>query len=145
MARAFFPAPLSGSPELVTLKFRFQAGAAAGAEPDFIVPAYCGVSGVTRDGSAGLYTISFIEKYPVFIGLVGTVLEATPAHDLIVKADVADYDATAGTLIITIVGVDGGTAAEDVIENDWVYLEVTFCRRNGLAPVGAIPLAAGSI
>lgn len=145
MARAFFPAPLSGSPELVTLKFRFQVGATGGAEPDFIVPAACGVSGVTRDGSAGVYTITFIEKFPVFIGCLGHVMEATPAHDLIVKADVADYDASAGTLAITVVGVDGGTAAEDVIENDWVYMEVTFCRRNGLAPTGAIPLAAGSI
>ncbi len=138
MSRRLWPAPLSGSPELVTLKFRFQVAATGGAEPDFIVPASCGVSDVTRDGSAGLYTITFDEKFPVFLGLVGTVLEATPAHDFIVKADIADYDAAAGTLIITVVGVDGGTAAEDVIENDWVYLEVTFCRRSAMAPSGAL-------
>jgi hypothetical protein len=140
MSRTLYPAPLSGSPELVTLKFRFQVGATGGAEPDFIVPASCGVHGVTRDGSAGLYTITFSEKYPVFIGCLGHVMEATPAHDLIVKADVADYDAALGTLIITVVGVDGSTAAEDVIENDWVYMEVTFCKRSELAPSGAIPL-----
>lgn len=138
MSRLLYPVHYVNSPEQVTLKFRFQVGATGGAEPDAIVPANCGVSDVTRDGSAGVYTITFDEKFPVFIGCLGHVMEATPAHDLIVKADVADYDASAGTLIITVVGVDGGTAAEDVIENDWVYMECTFCRKSNLCPSGAI-------
>ena len=123
---------MSAGPEVVAVVFRFQVGAAGGAEPDFQVPAGA-VSNVTRDGSAGLYTITFREKYPVFLGMVGSVLEATPAHDLFPKADIADYDAAAGTLQITVVGADGATAAEDVIENDWVFLTVYFMRVKTLA------------
>lgn len=133
---------MSAGPEVVAVVFRFQAGATGGAEPDFQVPAGA-VSNVTRDGSAGVYTVTFKEKYPVFLGMVGAVHEATPAHDLIVKCDVADYDATAGTLALTVVGVDGGTAAEDVIENDWVFLVAYFMRIKTLAgPAAGGPIPA---
>jgi hypothetical protein len=125
------------NPEVVAVVLRFQAGATGGAEPDFQVPAGS-VIDVTRDGSAGVYTVTFNEKYPVFLGMVGSVHEATPAHDLIVKCDVADYDNAAGTLILTVVGVDGGTAAEDVIEDDWVFLVCYFGRRTALSATGAI-------
>lgn len=123
---------MASGPEVVAVVFRFQVGATGGAEPDFQVPAGA-VSNVTRDGSAGVYTITFNEKYPVFLGMVGSVHEATPAHDLFPKADVADYDADAGTLAITVVGMDGATAAEDVIENDWVFIVAYFMRVKALA------------
>lgn len=129
---------MSAGPEVVAVVFRFQVAAAGGAEPDFQVPAGS-VSNVTRDGSAGLYSITFKEKYPVFLGVLGSVLEATPAHDLIVKASVASYSATTGVLQLTVVGADGTTAAEDVIDNDWVFVVAFFGRRTALATSGAIP------
>jgi hypothetical protein len=138
MSRKLWPAPLSGSPELVTLKFRFQVGATGGAEPDAIVPAACGVSDVIRNGTTGQYEVTFDEKFPVFIGMVGTVLEAEETHDLIVKCGAGDYSSSTGVLTVQVVGLDGSTADEDVVENDWVYLEVTFCRRSTLAPSGTI-------
>ena len=129
---------MSAGPEVVAVVFRFQAAAAGGAEPDFQVPAGS-VANVTRDGSAGLYSITFKEKYPVFLGVMGTVLEATPANDLIVKAGVASYSATTGVLQLTIVGADGTTAAEDVTDNDWVFVVAYFGRRTALGNTGPIP------
>lgn len=129
---------LVNSPEQVTLKFRFQVQAGgADNDPDVILPHKCGVTDVTNE-AVGQYRITFAEKFPVFIGMVGSVLEATPTHDLIVKCDVADYNATNGTLDVYVVGADGTTAAEEPADNDWVYCEVTFCRRSELAPSGAI-------
>jgi hypothetical protein len=138
MSRLLWPAPLSGSRDLVTLKFRFQVGATGGAEPDAIVPASCGVTDVIRNATTGQYEITFDQKFPVFIGMVGTVLEAEESHDLIVKCGAGDYSASTGVLTVQVVGLDGSTADEDVIEDDWVYLEVTFCRNSVGAPTGAI-------
>jgi hypothetical protein len=138
MSKVLYPVHYVNAPELVTMKFRFQVGATGGAEPDAIVPASCGVSDVIRNATAGQYEITFEEKFPVFIGLVGTVLEAEETHDLIVKAGVGDYVASTGVLTVQVVGADGSTADEDVVENDWVYLEVTFCRKSTLAPSGSI-------
>ncbi len=123
---------MSAGPEVVAVVFRFQVGATGGAEPDFQVPAGA-VSNVTRDGSAGVYSVTLREKYPVFLGMVGSVLEATPAHDLIVKTGVAKYTASTGVLELTVVGADGTTAAEDVIENDWVFVVAYFMRVQTLA------------
>lgn len=123
---------MSAGPEVVAVVFRFQAGAAGGAEPDFQVPAGA-VANVTRDGSAGLYSITFNEKYPVFLGLVGSVHEATPVNDLNIKADIADYSATTGVLTISVVGYDGAVAAEDVVEDDWVFIVAYFMRVQTLA------------
>lgn len=123
---------MSAGPEVVAVVFRFQAGATGGAEPDHQVPAGA-VTDVTRDGSAGLYSITFREKYPVLLGVLGSVMEATPVNDYVVKADVADYDATTGIMIVTVVGLDGSAAAEDVIEDDWVFIVAYFMRRQSLA------------
>lgn len=126
---------LVNSPEQVTIKFRFQINGTS--DPDNVVPALSGVTEVTRT-SAGLFVVTFAEKWPVFIGATGSVLEATQAHDLIVKTSVAGYVPSTGLLTLTVVGADGSTAAEDPPDNDWVYVEATFCRRSGLAPSGAI-------
>jgi hypothetical protein len=124
-----------GNPEQLTLKFRFQINGTD--DPDFIVPGGC-VTDVTQE-STGVFKITFAQKYPVFVGLVGTVLEATPVNDLIVKADVADYDSSAGTLLVSVVGaLHDAAAAEDPVDDDWVYLEVTFCTRSTLSPAVAI-------
>lgn len=123
------------SPELVRVCFRFQINGTS--DPDALFPSAQGVTNVVRD-SAGVFTITFAEKWPALLGCVGMVMEATPAHDLIVKADLADYSSTNGTLAVTVVGADGSSAAEDPPDNDWVYLECTFCRRNNLQASGSI-------
>ena len=142
MARKLHPAPLGVSPELVKVCFRFQINGTS--DPDNILPAACMVSNVTRT-SAGLFSITFIEKFPVCIGFTGSVLESTQAHDLIVKSSAGAYSATTGITTVTVVGADGSTAAEDPADNDWVYCEFLFCRRNDLAPSGALPVASSSI
>ncbi len=126
---------LVGSPELVTLKFRFQSNGGQPAAADHLVPGNSGVTSVTQAATDGIWTITFAEKYPVFVGGFGHVLPATNANDQIVKIDVADYSATAGTLIVHTIGaLDTTAVAEAVAANDWVYCELTFCRRSGLAP-----------
>jgi hypothetical protein len=123
------------SPELVRICFRFQINGTS--DPDALYPGYQGVTDVSRSG-AGVFVVTFAEKWSAMVGFTGTVLEATPAHDLIVKAALAGYDASAGTLTLTVVGADGSTAAEDPVDNDWVYVECVFARRNGLQASVAI-------
>lgn len=123
------------SPELVVVKFRFQINGTS--DPDFVVPGSQGVTEVTRT-SAGLFVVTLAEKYPTFVGAVGTVLEATQAHDLICKFSVAGYVASTGKLTFTVVGADGSSAAEDPADNDWVYVEATFGRRSGMHAQAAI-------
>lgn len=138
MSRTLYPLHYVNSPEQVTVKFRFQAAAAGGDDPDFIVPHLCGVTDVVRNATAGQYEITFAEKFPVFIGMVGTVLEAEETNDFVVKCGAGDYDSSTGVLTVQVVGLDGAVADEDVVENDWVYIEATFCRKSALAPSGAI-------
>ena len=129
------------APELITIKARIQSAGAAATAPDFQVPA--GTFAVATLASTGLYTVTLREKYPVFVGGQGTVMTAIAGvgtADLQVVFDVAGYNATTGVLTFSVVGADGGTAIEDVPDNDWIYLELTFCRRSGLAPTGALPV-----
>lgn len=131
---------MSAVGEVVCVPFRFQAAAAGGAEPDFQMPAGT-VANVIRAGSAGLYNVTFREKYPVFLGVVGTVLEADEVNDLIVKAGVGDYDPTTGVLALRVVGaLDTTSAGTDVTDNDWVFVVAYFVRRTtAFGTVGAIP------
>lgn len=122
-----------GNPEQLTLKFRFQVNGVT--NPDFVLPGSC-VIDVVRTG-VGVFEIAFAEKYPVFVGLVGNVLAATPVSDLQVKAGVANYVATTGKLTVTVVD-SGVAAAADPVDNDWVYCEVTVCRRSRLSDAVAI-------
>ncbi len=130
---------LVNSPEQVTLNFRFQSAGGQPSAPDFIVPGLCGVTDVTQAATDGIFTVTFAEKYPVFIGGHGSVMPATNANDQIVKIDVADYSPTAGTLMVHVIGaLDTTQVAEAVAADDWVYLSLTFCRRSQLAPTTAI-------
>lgn len=140
MSRILYPAPLSTSPELVTIKARIQSAGAAATAPDFQVPA--GTFAAATLASTGLYTVTLREWYPVFVGGIGQVMTAVAGvgtADLRVVFDVAGYDPATGVLTFSVVGTDGSTAIEDVPDNDWIYLELTFCRRSGLAPSGALP------
>lgn len=126
----------SALPEQVRYCFRFQINGTS--DPDFIMPAGA-VKDITRS-SAGVFVVKLNDgQRPAgLVGLVGSVLEATQAHDLMVKGSVAGYDATTGFLTITVVGADGTTAAEDPADNDWVYVEATFQRRSVYATAGSI-------
>lgn len=129
------------APELITLKARIQSAGAATNAPDFQVPA--GTFASATLASTGLYTVTLREKYPIFVGGTGSVMTAIAGvgtADLQVVFDVAGYDATTGVLTFSVVGADGGTAVEDVPDNDWIYLELTFCRRSTLCPTGALPV-----
>jgi hypothetical protein len=132
-----YAAPLTNAPELVTLRFRLQYTTADLA--DFQVPA--GAIASNTHTSTGLYTMTLNEKYPVFVGGHGHVMTAIAGvgtADLQVVLDVAGYVPTTGVLTYSVVGADGGTAVEDVPNNDWIYFELTFCRKSGLTPVGAL-------
>lgn len=135
MSKLLYPVHHVNSPNQVTCKFRFQINGTS--DPDNVVPGNTCVTEVTRT-SAGLFVITFAEKFPVFLGAVGAVLESTQAHDLICKFSVGGYDASTGLLTMTVVGADGSTAAEDPADNDWVYIEATFCRNSTQAPSAAI-------
>ncbi len=128
------------SGEQLTLKFRIQLGATAAA-PDFQVPAGT-VKSATGAGS-GVYTLTMREKYPAFIGGFGSYMCAAGDDARIVNiASPAAYDAATGILTFSLLDDDGdGTyTATDGVENDWVYLELTFVKKSQFAPTGAIPV-----
>lgn len=144
MGRILFPAPLSSSPELVTLKFRLQY--ANNVKADFQLPAYS-ITSNTRT-SEGLYTMTLNEMYPVFVGGFGHVMvaaaNAVTASSHYVAIDPADYVATTGVLTYRTLWHDHAGASTgpgvlaDIADNDWVFFELTFCRKSDLAPVGAL-------
>lgn len=142
MSRILHPAPLSISPELVTLRFRLQYTADGAA--DVQLPATA-IASNTRT-SEGLYTMTLNEKYPVFVGGHGRVMVAAAsfatAGGHFVQIDPADYVASTGVLTYRTGWVDGAAGAAlvlaDIADNDWVYFELTFCRKSTMAPSGSV-------
>lgn len=136
-SRMLFTAPLTQAPELVTLRFRIQyTSAGAG---DFVVP--LGAIASNTRTSTGLYTLTLNEKYPVFLGGVAAVMSqdtASAGGDAVVKFFPTDYVATTGVLTFRVTSADGSSAVEDVADNDWIYFELTFCRKSGLCPTGPL-------
>jgi hypothetical protein len=143
-SRVLYPAPLTNGQDLVTLKFRLQY--TANALADFVKPAGA-ISSNTRT-SEGLYTMTLNEMYPVFIGGFGHVMvaaaNAVTASSHYVAIDPTDYVATTGVLTYRTLWHDHAGASTgpgvlaDIADNDWVYFELTFARRSGGAPTGAI-------
>lgn len=133
--------PLVQAPELITLKFRIQLAASTG-NPDFQVPANSIKDAVAATG--GVYTLELNEKYPVFVGGFGYVMAEAigSSSDVYRPVNITPdgYDSTTGVLTVTLLTDDGdGTdTAENGQDNDWVYFELTFCRRSTLCPTGAI-------
>lgn len=145
MGKVLYPVSFVNSPEQVTLKFRLQYVTDAAA--DFCVPGNSGVASNTRT-SEGLYTLTLDEKYPVFVGGFGHVMVAAAsvvtASSHYVAIDPADYVASTGVLTYRTLWHDHAGASTgpgvlaDVPNNDWVYFELTFCRKSALAPTSAI-------
>lgn len=133
--------PMVQAPELITLKFRIQLAASTG-NPDFQVPANSIADATAETG--GVYTLTMNEKYPVFVGGFGHVMAEAIASTADVYRCVNitpdGYDSATGILTVTLLTDDGdGTdTAENGQADDWVYFELTFCRRSTLCPVGAI-------
>ena len=124
--------------EEVTVKFRFLINGTS--DPDALMPHMKGVSEVTRSGP-GVFVATMSEKYPVFLGLTGNVMGDSGATlGLVVQGDFAGYDSATGLLTFRTVDTytDATPAAADPTDNDWVYVEATFCRRSTLCPSGAI-------
>lgn len=128
--------PLVQSGEQITLRFRLQY--TSGGEADFQLPS----SSIKENSrtSLGLYTLTLHDKYPVFIGGTATIMGPTEANDSKVVIDPDDYVASTGVLTYRVMDDDGdGTPTlADVPDNEWVYFELTFCRRSGLAVSGAL-------
>jgi hypothetical protein len=128
--------PLVQAPELITLKFRLQY--TSGGEADFQVPAYSILDATAETN--GVYTLTMNEKYPVFVGGFGHYMCAAEDNAFIVNILPTDYVSSTGVLTVTLFTDDGdGTyTAENGVDDDWVYFELTFCRRSTLCPTGAI-------
>lgn len=133
--------PLVQAPELLTLKFRVQLAATTN-NPDFQVPANSIKDAVAATG--GVYTLEMNEKYPVFVGGFGHVMcEAIGSPAAVyrcVNITPDGYDSATGILTVTLLtdNGDGTDTAENGVADDWVYFELTFCRRSTLCPSGAI-------
>jgi hypothetical protein len=129
--------PLVQAPELITLKFRIQLAATTG-NPDFQVPANSILDATAETN--GVYTLTMNEKYPVFVGGFGHYMCAAEDNAFIVNILPTDYVSSTGVLTVTLFTDDGdGTyTAENGVDDDWVYFELTFCRRSTLCPTGAI-------
>lgn len=127
------------APELITLKFRIQLAATTG-DPDFQVPA--GTIAAASAETNGVYTLTMRQKYPVFVGGFGSYMCAAEDNVFHVNILPSDYDSATGVLTVTLFTDDGdGTyTAENGVDDDWVYFELTFCRKSRLAPTGAIPV-----
>jgi len=140
MSKLLYPLSYVTSAEQVTLKFRLQL-TTSGSAPDFQVPAGS-IASATGAGS-GVYTITLQEKYPVFLGGRGEYWAAT--NTAFYKVNIAGpsaYVASTGVLTFTLVtdaNGDGTYAAADGVENDWIWLELTFAKVSTAAPSGAIP------
>lgn len=121
---------LSDTPETVKLCFRFQVNAAN--DPDFVYPAGI-VQDVVRTGAAQwTVTLNKGARWPGFIGLTGAIVGATVGMT-VEAAGVpgTSYTPSTGALLVRGVTQDGTPAASaDPTDNDWVYVEATFVRRD---------------
>src|SRR5690606_5447300 len=128
---------MSDAPEIVKLVFRFQINGSV--DPDSVLPAGI-VTDIVRTG-AGLFTVTLnrYNRWPVLLGATGHVVGSTVGMT-VEPAGVPDtaYDSATGELLLRVVGQDGTPAATDPADNDWVYVEATFARRDILAQSAAI-------
>lgn len=137
---------MTNAGDVVTVKARIQSAGAATNAPDFQVPA--GTFTSATHASNGVYTVKLAQglRFPVFLGGIGSIHTAIAGNataDLIVSFDVAGYVASTGVLTFSVVGADGGSALEAVPDNDWIYLELSFCRKTTSPTTASGALAAG--
>jgi hypothetical protein len=129
MALQPYPA-MNGGPEQVTHRFRFQVNATS--DPDNIVGAAQAVTDIVRD-DVGEFSLTFAHAYPTFVsasfGRFGSGEQAQ-------MIEVLSYTASTGVLVIQCLS-DAG-AAEEPTDDDWITCDVTFCRRQNLAPSASI-------
>ncbi len=132
--------------DLVTVKARIQSAGAATNAPDFQVPA--GTFSAATHASTGVYTVTMAQglRFPVFLGGFGHVMTADVANaggDALVHIAADGYVASTGVLTFQVTSADGSTAVEAVADDEWIYLELNFCRKTSSATnaSGAIPPA----
>lgn len=129
---------MSDTPETVKLCFRFQVNGAS--DPDFAYPAGI-VQDVVRTGT-GQFTVTLQRgaRWPGFVGLTGTIVGATLGMT-VEAAGVpgTSYNPSTGALLVRCITQDGTPAASaDPTDNDWVYVEATFLRREVFNRAAAI-------
>lgn len=131
---------MSDTPETVKLCFRFQVDEdGSPGDPDSVLPAGI-VQDIVRSG-AGAFTITLNQfcRWPVLIGVSGSVMSSTVGATVEAAGDPATaYNAATGALLVRTVIQDGTPAAGAIADNTWVYVEVTFGRRTSLAQAAAI-------
>ena len=129
---------MSDTPETVKLCFRFQVNGVI--DPDFVYP-----SGIVQDvlrTNTGQYTVILNKgaRWPGFVGLDGAVVGASVG--LTVEAagvPGTSYTPSTGALLVRVVTQDGTPAASaDPTDNDWVYIDATFVRREAFNRASAI-------
>lgn len=121
---------LVGAPEQVTHKFRFQVNGTS--DPDNFIGGAQTVTDVVRD-DVGEFSITMKNKYPTFVGGVfGRVGSGEQAQMI----EVLSYTASTGVVVIQCLS-DAGVA-EEPTDDDWIYCELTFCRRSQLSPTTSI-------
>lgn len=130
----------SFQPEIVKLCFRFQVNGAA-SDPDAQLPAGS-VDSVTC-GTAGIFVITLPQhhRYLTFLGGGGYVMgDGGVSLGLQVQCAVSDYVASTGVITIRTVDpyTDASPVAVDPTDDDWVYVELSFIRRNILAGSGTV-------
>lgn len=140
-SRQLYPVVGANSPEQVCINFRFQINGTS--DPDALLPYNSVVSNVTR-ASEGLFNVTLTELYPTFICGSGSIFGAT-ANGLTVEF--VSWTASTGVLVVRTVDpsegatgteADAPAAIDDPPDNHWVCVQAVFCRRNNLAPSGAI-------
>ena len=137
-----YPGAQQGTPGLVHLVFRIQAGAADGTDPDFIYPSGAPVVSGKAEAT-GLYTITLATAYPGFLGGTCTVLSAAATALKWAIIDIADYNATTGVLSVQVVtnddaGGDGTVVAKYLVDNDWLMFDLYFVTAASDAVTGAL-------
>lgn len=119
--------------EQVKLCFRFQVNGTS--DPDFLYPSNMSAVVVDVDRTAaGTFEIELGQghRWPGFVGGGGFVMgDDGVSLGLEVQCAVSDYTASTGKLVVRTVDpyTDATPAAVDPTDNDWVYVELCFQRR----------------
>lgn len=128
---------MSHSAHTVEQILRFQINGTS--DPDNVVDCDHVVSDITRS-SAGVFVVTFRDcRYPTFLGMTGSVMNATAgqvSYGLIVQAAAGGWSASAGTLTLHVVDpyTDASPAAVDPTDDNWVFVRACFGARTLAGP-----------
>lgn len=102
-----------------------------------------GLTDVTVDG-AGLFAITFATAYPALVYFNATVLTASATLGYVTTMSLANYVAGTGVLTFQLAKVDtasataGTLATSQMVDNDWICVDVVFTQAASDAVVGPL-------